>query len=105
MMALQIVYTRDARLDYMYFRHYYEKYFPEGLENAARNFIQTMRVLASFPAVGRPIGKLPRRCFKIQKTNFTIVYRAAPLRLEVLRILDQRSEKYLKNITGHDHTH
>jgi plasmid stabilization system protein ParE len=104
-MVLQISYTRDARLDYMYFRHYYEKYFPEGLDNASKQFTQTLKVLASFPLIGRPIGKPPRRCLKIQKTNFTIVYRPSAIRLEVLRILDQRSEKYLKHMTGHDHTH
>jgi plasmid stabilization system protein ParE len=104
-MALQIVYTKDARLDYMYFRHYYEKYFPEGLENASKQFIHTMKVLANFPGIGRPIGKPPRRCFKIQRTNFTVVYRPLSSRLEILRILDQRSEKYLKHVTGYDNPH
>ncbi len=104
-MSLQIVYTRDARLDYMYFKHYYEKYFPEGLDPASKRFMHTMKVLANFPGIGRPVGKPPKRCFKIQKTPFTVVYRPGSSKLEILRILDQRSENYFKHMTGHDHTH
>jgi plasmid stabilization system protein ParE len=97
-MANRIVYLKTAIVDLHWFRHYYEDYFPEGLAQANASFEKCLRLVAALPRIGRTAGKSPRRRFSIPKAPFTIVYQEKGDVVEVLRILDQRSQSYLNDL-------
>lgn len=97
-MAGRIVYLKAALVDLHWFRHYYEDYFPEGLEQAYISFEKCLRLLAALPRIGRAAGKPPRRRFSIPRAPFTIVYQEKKDVIEILRILDQRSKSYLDDL-------
>ncbi len=104
-MALKIHYLDLAQLDLLKFRLYYQQYFPEGLEKASITLQKCLMLISNFPDMGHHAGKAPRRCFGVPQTHFTLLYQARDNRLEIVRILDQRSETYLENLFGHDNPH
>jgi toxin ParE1/3/4 len=104
-MALKITFLGRARQDLIWFKIYHEQYFPEGMAKANVRFKKSIQLLTNFPNMGRVVGRLPRRCLAISNTPYTIVYRANENRLEIIRILDQRSENYLQDLMDNDHTH
>ena len=66
--------------------------FPEGRRNADQQFHAFQRLLLSNPFIGEAVADIPEaRAFPIQKTPFTVIYRVKDDRIEVLRVLDQRS--------------
>ncbi len=97
-MARPVVIVQRAIVDLRWFRVYYDDIFPEGLSRANAQIDKILRLLASYPKMGRPAGKSPRRQFSIPNIPFTIVYRDKGDVIEILRILDQRSESYLKDL-------
>jgi plasmid stabilization system protein ParE len=104
-MALKIVYLERAYVDLARFRIYYERYFPEGMASANARLLKCVRLMSEFPNMGRTVGREPRRCFSIPDTPYTLVYQQKEERLEIVRVLDQRSEKYLEDLLDHDHPH
>lgn len=100
-MAREVVFVGAAQLDLQWVRIYYAKYFPEGIGQASARLEKCWRRLAAFPKMGRVTGKLPRRRFSVPNVPFTIVYRENEDIVEVLRILDQRSQSYLDDLFEH----
>jgi plasmid stabilization system protein ParE len=97
-MALQLVFLRGARLDLHWFRLYYTEHFPEGMDKANARFIKCLKLLCEYPMMGRSAGKPPRRRFSVPDTPYTIVYQQRRNSLEIVRVLDQRKETYLKEL-------
>jgi plasmid stabilization system protein ParE len=88
---LRIVYLASTVSDSLWFRRYYRGVFPAGAENARASLRRAEALLAETPLIGRP-GDVPgTREFPIRRTPFTFVYRIGADRIEILRILDQRS--------------
>lgn len=104
-MALKVVYLERAWLDLARFKIYYQKYFPEGAAKANARLMKCTGLMSNFPDMGRPIGKAQRRCFSIPDTPYTVLYQRTDNRLEIVRILDQRSESYLQDLMDHDNSH
>jgi plasmid stabilization system protein ParE len=97
-MPLDIIFLPSARLGLQWFRIYYEQSFPEGMAKANARFEKCIRLLSHSPGMGRPAGKPPRRRFSIPDTPYTVVYLQRERTLEVIQVLDQRSEDYLKEL-------
>jgi len=97
-MALKLVVTLLAQQDLQWFRVYYTKYFPEGMAKANARLIGCFRLLCERPSMGRSAGKPPRRRFTVPDTPYTIVYVHRQTTLEIIRVLDQRQETYLKEL-------
>jgi plasmid stabilization system protein ParE len=104
-MTLKISVTRFASLDLEWFNIYCVDVFPEGGANAIAHLEKTTRLLAERPMIGRVMGKTGRRVFSVPKTPFTLVYRVRGDLLEILRVLDQRSENDLQDILDSDQPH
>jgi plasmid stabilization system protein ParE len=104
-MGLKLVILRSAVQDLRWFNIYYEERFPEGMANAATQFEKCTKLLCELPGMGIPAGAHPRRRFSIPKTPFTLIYRPNEDRLEIVRVLDQRKEDYLKELFEDDHSH
>jgi plasmid stabilization system protein ParE len=97
-MALELFVLRGAKADLHWFRLYYTEHFPEGMAKANVRFEKCVRLLCEHPNMGRPAGKPPRRRFSVPDTPYTIVYQQRQNALEVVRVLDQRKETYLKEL-------
>ncbi len=97
-MANRIVFLKRAIVDLHWFRIYHDEHFPEGLANAAAGMDKCVRLLAAFPKMGRVVGKSPRRRLSVPKIPCTIIYEHRGDVVDIIRILDQRSESYLDEI-------
>jgi plasmid stabilization system protein ParE len=97
-MALKPVVLGSARKDLQWFRIYYTEHFPDGMDKANARFEKCVRLLCEHPNMGRLAGKLPRRRFSVPDTPYTIIYQQRLNSLEVVRVLDQRKETYLKEL-------
>ena len=88
---MKIVFTESAVQDIQWFRYYYRSVFPEGSAKARARLVAIQKTLAANPYIGRPgeIGGDVRE-LTIPRTPFTLVYRVAPTRIEVLRLWDTR---------------
>jgi plasmid stabilization system protein ParE len=89
---MQIVYLRRAAKEYLWFRDYYTRIFPEGRDKAFTHYFKVLSLIVSHPEIGKPEGKPPRRRFKISNTPFSISYKVLGNRMEIVRIRDNRSE-------------
>ena len=97
-MALDLVVLESATPDLQWFRIYYRDHFPEGMAKANARFEKCALLLCHSPGMGRPAGKPPRRRFSVPDTPYTIVYQQRGNALEVVRVLDQRREDYLREL-------
>ena len=73
-------------------RRYYEAVFPSGSKNAHKNYNSAKLTLKTNAYAGQvseyAVGV---REYHIHRTPFTFVYRVNAERIEVLRVLDNRS--------------
>jgi plasmid stabilization system protein ParE len=97
-MVLELVVLRSARTDLQWFKMYYTDHFPEGMAKANARFEKCLKLLCEHPNMGRSAGKPPRRRFSVPDTPYTVVYQQRQNTLEVVRVLDQRKETYLKEL-------
>lgn len=89
---MKIVFLRSATPDLRWFKRYYMTAFPEGRRNADQHFQAILSLLLSSPLIGGPVDDFQNaREHPIQKTPFSVIYRVKGERIEILRILDQRS--------------
>ncbi|WP_353937387.1 type II toxin-antitoxin system RelE/ParE family toxin [Mesorhizobium liriopis] len=74
-----------------WFRRYYQKVFPAGVDNGREHYRNTIALLREHPFAGQPTGEGDFRRLRISQTPFTIGYRVRNGQIEVLRVADQRS--------------
>jgi plasmid stabilization system protein ParE len=92
---MKVVYLSRALHDLAWFRFYYQTVFPEGAIRGNRQFLKSLDLLTLHPHMGHPIGKRGRRQYSIPGIPFTIIYRASPNVLEIVRVLDERGDRTL----------
>jgi plasmid stabilization system protein ParE len=88
---MRIVYLASAARDMQWLRHYYQRVFPAGATKAAQQLQATERLLLDNPHAGRPTARPDIRRMTVARTPFFMLYRVAPARIEVLRVIDSRS--------------
>ena len=87
----RIRYLRAATRDLVWYRTYYEDVFPEGQAQAYYHYLKSLRLIQSYPEMGKPAGRKPRRRFSIPRTPFVIVYQFRNSVLEIVRVWDTRN--------------
>lgn len=90
---MKVVYLRRALVDLAWFKAYYDAVFPEGAKLGHRKFSKTLDLIAAHPSMGRPLGKKGRREYSIPGIPFSVIYRASPDVIEIVRIWDERGER------------
>lgn len=90
---MRLVYLPSTEQDFAWLRFYYARVFPEGDKRAREMFRAATRALAENPRIGRLVAEPDIREFVIPRTPFSIVYRARPDRIEILRIWDNRADR------------
>ena len=87
----KIVYLPSTVQDFAWFRQYYTSVFPDGIENAKKQFAALEQTLSANPFIGRPSdGYENVRELHIPRTPFTVIYRVTDTHIEALRIWDDR---------------
>ena len=95
---MKIVFLSSALPDLRWFKLYYTRSFPAGRDNANRQFQTLLELLRNNPHIGRAYeGERGVRRYPVPRTPFTILYRARPEQIEILRVYDQRSNFSNKN--------
>ncbi|ETX13666.1 hypothetical protein OCH239_09410 [Roseivivax halodurans JCM 10272] len=88
---MKIVFLEATTRDILWFRYYYRSVFPEGSAKAAAHLKGIQRTLAANPYAGHKSEACENvRELSITRTPFTLIYRVAPTRIEVLRLWDTR---------------
>ncbi len=89
---MKLVFLASSKADFRWFKHYYMSVFPEGWAKADNQFLSLIRTLKANPHIGQPSDIVEgTRVFPILKTPFSLVYRVKEDRIEVLRLIDNRS--------------
>lgn len=79
--------------DLRWFKTYYIKAFPEGKATADKRFIAVQQLLKANPYIGHPSEKIEgAREHRVLRTPFNFLYRVLDDRIEILRVLDTRSD-------------
>lgn len=89
---MKLVYLKTAEPDLRWFKHYYVSVFPEGHKKANAQFLATQKVLLQNPRIGEISENAPDvRVYHVVRTPFSFVYRLHGENIEVLRVVDNRS--------------
>jgi plasmid stabilization system protein ParE len=88
---MRIVYLRSATGDLRWLRSYYGRVFPEGATKAREAVRRMERLVLDNPFIGTPTHRPEVRRLRIARTPFFVLYRSAPERIEILRVIDGRS--------------
>ncbi len=88
----KIVFLPSTRSDLRWFHDYYASIFPEGHTRAVAHYRTILSALRENPQLGRPVPERNGvRKLPIPRTPFMLIYRVTPTRIEILRLLDARS--------------
>lgn len=88
---MKIIFLDSTQNDLEWFHQYYSLVFPEGLDNALKQFDRINELLGLNPLLG-VLSEEGLRKFAIPKTPFSYYYRVTNTHIEVLRIWDDRKE-------------
>jgi plasmid stabilization system protein ParE len=89
---MQVVFLATTKPDLRWFKRYYTSAFPEGRENADRQFKSAVLTLSQHPGIGR-ISETHQnaREFHIARTPFIFVCRVGHNRIEMIRVREGRT--------------
>ncbi|KGF68195.1 hypothetical protein LL06_17875 [Hoeflea sp. BAL378] len=90
---MRLVFLASSAPDLRWFKTYYIRAFPEGKAMAEKRFLAVQHLLKANPHIGHPSQKVEgAREHHVARTPFTVIYRVMADRIEILRILDMRSD-------------
>lgn len=88
-----LVFLAKAKADLRWFKQYYTNVFPEGKTNADKQFLLIQKTLKTNPFIGYPSEAVENvREFPVHNTLFVFLYRVQESRIEILRVIDARSD-------------
>jgi plasmid stabilization system protein ParE len=91
---MRIVFLASTKPDLRWYKRYYTTAFPDGRDNADRQFKAALVAILATPRVGHPSQASPEaREFVIPRTPFLLVYRIRDQNIEILRLRDARGER------------
>ncbi len=89
---MNVIYLTQALRDMNWVRKYYKDVFPAGQSNARSQLRKTETLISENPFVGHPSETVSgAREFHISRTPFSFLYRVTDDHLEILRVIDSRS--------------
>ena len=72
--------------------HYYRHVFPEDATNAKQQYFRTTRAMLENPLIGHASESIKgAREFHISRTPFSFLYRVTKDHIEIMRLIDNRS--------------
>ena len=90
---MKLVFVSKAKADLRWFKQYYTNVFPEGKTKADKQFLSILKTLKTNPYIGHPSEALKNtRELIVHNTPFIFLYRVQENRIEILRIIDGRSD-------------
>jgi plasmid stabilization system protein ParE len=90
---MKFVFKARALDDLEWLERYYTEIFPDGSSRAERQFFKTKGILKDFPDIGRSVKNKNQREYIVPGIPFSFIYRRKSDRIEILRILDLRSNR------------
>ena len=89
---MKIVFLTSSHSDLSWFKRYYVSVFPQGRAKADKQYLTTLSVLRQNPLVGHPSETINgAREFHISRTPFSFLYRVTKEHIEIMRVIDGRS--------------
>jgi len=90
---MELEFLRSSLKDLDWASRYYGRVFPQGRKNFRSSFTATKNMLKENPYIGARLedNKDARRLI-IVKTPFAMIYRVSQTHIEVIRVLDTRSD-------------
>ena len=90
---MRLVFLASSIDDLRWFKQYYMNVFPEGRVKANKQFLALQKALKINPYIGHSSdGMEGAREHHILRTPFTFIYRIKQDRIEILRVIDNRSD-------------
>jgi toxin ParE1/3/4 len=90
---MRILFLENSLEDLRWFKRYYTEVFPQGRAKADQQFLATKRLLRENPRIGNPFELVEgAREFPVSRTPFAFLYFVRDENIEVLRIVDNRSD-------------
>ena len=90
---MNVVYLPSSLPDVAWVRKYYTEVFPEGAKHANKQIRKAEALIVLQPGIGRDAdASKSAQLYVIPKTPFTFIYRVKGENLEIMRILDERSD-------------
>ena len=90
---MRLVYLASAKPGLRWFHRYYTSVFPEGKALTDRRFLAVQTLLKTNPRARHESEIVPgAREFPVPQTPFGFVYQISDDRIEVLRVVDNRSD-------------
>jgi plasmid stabilization system protein ParE len=90
---MNVVFKARALDDLEWFEQYYAEVFPDGSQRAEKQFFKTKQILKDFPDIGRSVKTKNHREYVIPGIPFSFVYRRKLDTIEIVRVLDLRSNR------------
>jgi plasmid stabilization system protein ParE len=89
---MKVVYLPQALRDMQWVRKYYYEVFPAGRSNARAQLRKNESLISENPLVGHMSETVNgAREFHISRTPFSFLYRVTKEHIEILRVIDNRS--------------
>jgi plasmid stabilization system protein ParE len=89
----KVLYLASSRKDITWVRCYYSQVFPAGGKKARERIVAAERLIARNPAIGHAVEIEGLREFSIPGTPFSMLYRATPSHIEIIRLWDGRGDR------------
>lgn len=90
---MRLLFLAQAKHDLRWFKRYYIDAFPEGRKKTDEQFLRAQQLLSANPHIGHLSEKVEgARELHIRRTPFTFIYRPFKDRIEILRVVDERSD-------------
>jgi hypothetical protein len=90
---MEIVFLPSSVAGLEWFRFYYSQVFPAGARNAIARYEKMKMALTATPQAGYPVGESDSREYVIPKTPFSVVYRVRGQQIQILLLIDNRSDR------------
>jgi plasmid stabilization system protein ParE len=94
---MRVVYLQSTARGLVWFQKYYTTIFPEGGRLAREQLKQAELNLVDNPMIGRSINEQSLRLVRLARTPFSLVYRVAADRIEIIDVIDHRSDLDVAN--------
>ena len=89
---MKVIYLTQALRDMSWVRKYYNDVFPTGRSNARSRLRKTELLISKNPLVGHISESVTdAREFHISRTLFSFLYRVTKEHIEIMRVIDGRS--------------
>ena len=98
---MKVIYLTQALRDMSWVRKYYNDVFPAGRSNARSRLRKTELLISENPLVGHISESVEgAREFHISRTPFSFLYRVTKDHIEILRVIDSRSNWGQQDLQG-----